>query len=56
MVLSDAVEEVMGFYAAMLRTDYVTDPVKSELFNKNFFSDWRKEMTDAERKKIKSLE
>jgi len=56
VVLSDATEEVMGFYAAMLRTDYVTDPVKSELFNKNFFSDWRKEMTDAERKKIKSLD
>lgn len=35
--------------------DYVTDPKKSELFNKNFFEDWRKEMTDEEKKKIKDL-
>ena len=53
MQLSEASEEAMGFYAAMLRTDYVTDEKKSELFSKNFFADWRGEMTDAERAKIK---
>ena len=30
-------EEVMTFYAGMLRTDYVTDERKAEVFNKNFF-------------------
>lgn len=36
----------------MLEHDYT----KKEIFNKNFFEDWRKEMTDKERKKIKNLE
>ena len=35
--LETAAEEVMTFYAGMLRTDYVTDPNKSKIFNKNFF-------------------
>ena len=55
MKLSANTEETMGFYAAMLRTDYVTDEKKSELFSKNFFADWRQEMTDDERAKITSL-
>ena len=29
-------EEVAGFYAIMIKTDYVLNPV----FNKNFFKDW----------------
>ena len=55
MRLSEGAEEVMGFYAAMLRTDYVTDEKKAELFNKNFLADWRQEMTSEERKVIKDL-
>ena len=33
MRLEESTEEVMTFYAGMLRTDYVTDPKKSEVFN-----------------------
>ena len=54
--LQPASEEVMTFYAAMLNTDYVTDPAKSQMFNANFFKDWRETMTDRERKDIKKLE
>ncbi|EDO35433.1 predicted protein [Nematostella vectensis] len=35
----------------MLEHDYTS----KEIFNKNFFSDWRKEMTEEERKHIKDL-
>lgn len=52
MELSDAAEEVATFYAKMLDHDYT----KKDIFNKNFFEDWRKEMTDEERKIIKKLE
>ena len=52
MVLSDAAEEVSTFYSKMLEHDYT----KKEMFNNNFFEDWRKEMTDEERKIIKKLE
>lgn len=52
MELSELAEEVATFYAKMLEHDYT----KKDIFNKNFFEDWRKEMTDAERKKIKTLE
>ena len=52
MELSELAEEVATFYAKMLEHDYT----KKEIFNKNFFEDWRKEMTDEERKKIKKLE
>ena len=53
--LEPASEEVMTFYAGMLRTDYVTDPAKSKMFNANFFKDWRKTMTDKEKEDIKDL-
>ncbi|GAA28973.2 DNA topoisomerase 1 [Clonorchis sinensis] len=49
--LSDAAEEVAGFYARMLDHDYTT----KEVFNKNFFKDWLKVMNDDERRIIKSL-
>ena len=38
MKLSEAAEEVAGFYARMLDHDYTT----KEVFNRNFFNDWRK--------------
>jgi len=52
MVLSDGAEEVATFYSKMLEHDYT----KKEMFNNNFFEDWRKEMTDEERKTIKKIE
>lgn len=55
MKLSPNSEETMGFYAAMLRTDYVTDEAKSALFSKNFFKDWQNEMTKEEKAVIKDL-
>ena len=54
--LKPASEEVMQFYAAMLNTDYVTDPKKSEMFSANFFKDWRLTMTDKEKEDIKRLD
>ena len=51
MVLSDGAEEVAGFYSRMLDHDYS----KKDIFNDNFFEDWRKEMTDEERQTITSL-
>merc|ERR1739838_1153974 len=54
--LKPASEEVMQFYAAMLNTDYVTDPKKSEMFSANFFKDWRLTMTDKEKSDIKRLD
>ena len=38
MKLSENAEEVAGFYARMLDHEYTT----REVFNKNFFNDWRK--------------
>ena len=52
MVLSDGAEEVATFYSKMLEHDYT----KKDIFNNNFFEDWRKEMTDEERKTIKKIE
>ena len=37
MKLSEKAEEVAGFYARMLDHEYTT----REVFNKNFFNDWR---------------
>jgi len=44
-------EEIATFYASMLNTEYVTKTI----FNKNFFSDWRKMMSNAERETIIDL-
>lgn len=38
MKLSEPAEEVAGFYGRMLDHDYTT----RDLFNNNFFKDWRK--------------
>jgi len=51
MKLSARAEEVMTFYAKMLDHDYT----KKDVFNTNFFNDWRKFMSDKERAKITSL-
>ncbi|RZF33097.1 hypothetical protein LSTR_LSTR009826 [Laodelphax striatellus] len=51
MKLSQDAEEVATFYARMLEHDYTT----KEAFNKNFFHDWRKEMTSHEREVITDL-
>uniref|UniRef100_A0A8C3T2H2 DNA topoisomerase I n=2 Tax=Chelydra serpentina TaxID=8475 RepID=A0A8C3T2H2_CHESE len=52
MKLNVATEEIATFYAKMLDHEYTT----KEIFQNNFFHDWRKEMTSEERKKIKHLE
>ncbi|XP_074841695.1 DNA topoisomerase I, mitochondrial isoform X2 [Carettochelys insculpta] len=52
MKLSVAAEEIATFYAKMLDHEYTT----KEVFQNNFFHDWRKEMTSEEQKKIKHLE
>ncbi|XP_021564953.1 DNA topoisomerase I, mitochondrial isoform X2 [Carlito syrichta] len=52
MKLSMAAEEVATFYGKMLDHEYTT----KEVFQNNFFSDWRKEMTVEERKVIKHLD
>lgn len=51
MKLSQDAEEVAGFYAKMLDHDYTT----KDIFNTNFFKDWRKVMTDKEKAKITDL-
>ncbi|PNF22470.1 DNA topoisomerase 1 [Cryptotermes secundus] len=51
MTLSELAEEVASFYAQMLSHDYTT----KEAFNKNFFKDWRKVMTEKEKEKITDL-
>lgn len=51
MKLSPDAEEIAGFYARMLEHDYTT----KDAFNKNFFRDWRKNMTEKEQKLIKDL-
>ena len=49
MVLSDLAEECATFYGKMLDHDYTT----KEVFNKNFFKDWRKMMTEKEKDHIR---
>ncbi|RXN14883.1 DNA topoisomerase mitochondrial-like isoform X1 [Labeo rohita] len=49
--LSPATEEIATFYAKMLDHEYTT----KEVFQNNFFGDWREEMTKDERKLIKTL-
>ncbi|XP_050542424.1 DNA topoisomerase I, mitochondrial isoform X2 [Daktulosphaira vitifoliae] len=49
--LSESAEEVATFYAKMLEHDYTT----KEVFNKNFFKDWRKCMTPKEKELITDL-
>lgn len=52
MKLSQKAEEIAGFYARMLKNDYTS----KDIFNKNFFMDWRKSMTTEESKKIIDFE
>ncbi|KAJ4442162.1 DNA topoisomerase 1, partial [Periplaneta americana] len=51
MSLTELTEEVATFYARMLDHDYTT----KEAFNKNFFKDWRKVMSEKEKEKITDL-
>nr|CAD7262658.1 unnamed protein product [Timema shepardi] len=51
MRLCESSEEVATFYARMLDHDYTT----KEAFNKNFFKDWRRSMSDKEKEVIKDL-
>merc|ERR1712177_136336 len=51
MKLSLEAEEVATFYGRMLDHDYTT----KEVFNKNFFKDWRKVMTEKEKDIIRDL-
>ncbi|XP_009100226.4 DNA topoisomerase I, mitochondrial isoform X2 [Serinus canaria] len=50
--LSLATEEIATFYAKMLDHEYTT----KEIFQNNFFHDWRKEMTSEEQEIIKDLD
>ncbi|XP_056340302.1 DNA topoisomerase I, mitochondrial [Oenanthe melanoleuca] len=50
--LSLATEEIATFYAKMLDHEYTT----KEIFQNNFFHDWRKEMTSEEQEIIKELD
>ncbi|XP_009954837.1 PREDICTED: DNA topoisomerase 1-like, partial [Leptosomus discolor] len=50
--LSLATEEIATFYAKMLDHEYTT----KEIFQNNFFNDWRKEMTLKEQEIIKELD
>uniref|UniRef100_K7E194 DNA topoisomerase n=1 Tax=Monodelphis domestica TaxID=13616 RepID=K7E194_MONDO len=52
MKLSLATEEIATFYGKMLDHEYTT----KEVFQNNFFNDWRKEMTVEEKKIIKHLD
>ncbi|XP_058031811.1 DNA topoisomerase 1 isoform X1 [Ahaetulla prasina] len=51
MKLSPKAEEVATFFAKMLDHEYTT----KDIFRKNFFKDWRKEMTSEEKGTITSL-
>ncbi|XP_056099104.1 DNA topoisomerase 1 [Rhinichthys klamathensis goyatoka] len=51
MKLSPGAEEVATFYAKMIDHEYTT----KDIFRKNFFKDWRKEMTSEEKSKITEL-
>ncbi|XP_038616001.1 DNA topoisomerase I, mitochondrial [Tachyglossus aculeatus] len=52
MKLSLVTEEIATFYGKMLHHEYTT----KDIFQNNFFSDWRKEMTPEEQKTITCLE
>merc|ERR1719153_1717755 len=49
--LTEETEECATFYGRMLDHDYTT----KEVFNKNFFKDWRKTMTEKEKDIIRDL-
>ncbi|KAL1286227.1 DNA topoisomerase 1 [Trichinella pseudospiralis] len=51
MKLSEGAEEVATFYSKMLDHEYTT----KDVFNKNFFHDWRKMMNPKERETITDL-
>ena len=51
MKLSEETEECATFYGRMLDHDYTT----KEVFNKNFFKDWRKTMSAEEKEIIRDL-
>ncbi|XP_006639584.2 DNA topoisomerase 1 isoform X1 [Lepisosteus oculatus] len=51
MKLSSQAEEVATFFAKMLDHEYTT----KDIFRKNFFKDWRKEMTPEEKSIITDL-
>lgn len=51
MELSQDAEEIATFYAPLIDHDYST----KEVFNKNFFKDWRKCMTKDEKETITDL-
>ncbi|KAG9470251.1 hypothetical protein GDO78_018474 [Eleutherodactylus coqui] len=51
MKLSPAAEEVATFYGKMLDHEYTT----KEIFQNNFYTDWRTQMTKEEKKTIKHL-
>ncbi len=51
MKLTEATEEVATFYGRMLDQDYTS----KEVFNKNFFKDWREVMSEKEREVILDL-
>ncbi|XP_068598339.1 DNA topoisomerase I, like [Brachionichthys hirsutus] len=51
MKLRTEAEEVATFFAKMLDHEYTS----KDIFRKNFFKDWRKEMTPEERAKITDL-
>ncbi|XP_070766436.1 DNA topoisomerase 1 isoform X1 [Enoplosus armatus] len=51
MKLGAPAEEVATFFAKMLDHEYTT----KDIFRKNFFKDWRKEMTSEEKSKITDL-
>merc|ERR1719419_2183587 len=49
--LTEETEECATFYGKMIDHDYTT----KEVFNKNFFKDWRKVMTEKEKEIIRDL-
>ncbi|KAF4077873.1 hypothetical protein AMELA_G00192890 [Ameiurus melas] len=51
MKLTEQAEEVATFFAKMLDHEYTT----KDIFRKNFFKDWRKEMTFEEKSRITDL-
>lgn len=51
MRLTEETEECATFYGRMLDHDYTT----KECFNKNFFKDWRKTMSEKEKEIIRDL-
>ncbi|XP_062418240.1 DNA topoisomerase 1 isoform X2 [Pungitius pungitius] len=51
MKLKPPAEEVATFFAKMLDHEYTT----KDIFRKNFFKDWRKEMTSEEKSKLTDL-